>query len=105
MDQPEEQTLTDSECGNYRDAFRRFLEEFTWQDDDAISQVSEGGGGGDPELVYVAKAQEMFQLDRTTMDVDYAHLIIFDPGLADMTRDHYFRLEPYLRRCCGYPCF
>ena len=88
--------LSDQECNDHQDNFRRFLEEFTQAEDDAISQASPGVTEND--RVYVAKAQEMYQLDKTTMDVDFAQLSSWDGDLADHTREHHFRLEPFYRK-------
>ena len=96
MDQESDASLSDQQCRQCQNEFRRFLDEFTQNDDDAISQASQNGT--ETDHVYVAKAAEMFQFDRTTMDVDFSHLSSWDGDLADLTKEHHFRLEPFFRK-------
>lgn len=103
MDQRDSQPLHETDLTSYQERFRSFLDQFTWQDDDTISGASQGDNA-EPELVYVAKAHEMFQLDRTTMDVDFKHMLAFDSELADVTKEYYFRLEPYFRKVDTSAC-
>ncbi|KAK9808207.1 hypothetical protein WJX73_008679 [Symbiochloris irregularis] len=90
-----ERPLDDAECLRCKDEFFLFLENFTLQEEDAVSQGTNPAG---EDKVYVAKAAEMYQMERTSMDVDYAHLSAFSPDLADKTRDYHFRVEPFLRK-------
>ena len=94
QEQPFERALTDTACTQLQEDFRNFLEHFTLPEDDAISQLSQGTA----EQVYIARAQEMDQMDRTSMDVDFAHLSTWNSDLAQKTQDYHFRLEPYLRK-------
>lgn len=41
---------------------------------------------GEPTLFYVQQLQSMKEEDKTTMYVDYSHLLEFDPELAELVQ-------------------
>jgi DNA replication licensing factor MCM6 len=57
-----------------------------------------GNGGADAMPIYVEELLAMRAEDRTTLYVDYRHVVASDALLAEMIQAAYYRFEPQLRR-------
>ena len=58
-------------------------------------------GDGQQIHYYVLKAEDLKQEEKTTLYVDYQHLVSFaweDPSFMDSLMSHYARYEPYLKK-------
>ncbi|GJQ10215.1 hypothetical protein GpartN1_g2006.t1 [Galdieria partita] len=67
--------------------FFKFLETF---EDENIGETTHS-------FVYYRQLEELRQNERTTLYVDYMHIIQFDETLANAIESNYYRFEPYLR--------
>ncbi len=83
--------VVDSFANNIKGLFVDFLEEFSSEPEGASSQ-----SGRRAVRDYLHQLSLMKENDRTTLYVDYQHVLRHRQVLADAISDHYFRLEPYL---------
>lgn len=60
--------------------------------------AADADAGEDSEAVYVAELGRMREQDRTTLYVDFAHVLAHDAALAELIQSAYYRFEPHLRR-------
>ncbi|EME31386.1 minichromosome maintenance family (MCM) [Galdieria sulphuraria] len=67
--------------------FFKFLETF---EDENIGEETHS-------FVYYRQLEELRQNERTTLYIDYMHIIQFDETLANAIESNYYRFEPYLR--------
>ncbi|KAK4522309.1 hypothetical protein GAYE_HPESCF16G0189 [Galdieria yellowstonensis] len=67
--------------------FFKFLETF---EDENVEEATHS-------LVYYRQLEELRQNERTTLYVDYMHIVQFDETLASAIESNYYRFEPYLR--------
>ena len=51
-----------------------------------------------PQEVYLLQLKTMLEEECYTLNVNFQHVISFDPFLAEQIVHHYYRFEPYLRR-------
>eukprot|EP00887_Chlorella_sp_A99_P007318 scaffold2.g7318.t1 len=89
-------------CEQVRDAFGRFLREFTIDSAEAEpsqSVLSQGSGGSRaaPRRPYVEQLTTMKERELTTLYINFEHLAEYDEALASTVAEAYYRLEPFLR--------
>ncbi|GBG72984.1 hypothetical protein CBR_g12702 [Chara braunii] len=72
--------------------FREFLESFSKETTDTMSNENEG------EREYVEQLGLMRSNGKTTLFVDFEHIASFDHDLRDIVIDEYYRYEPAFKR-------
>jgi DNA replicative helicase MCM subunit Mcm2 (Cdc46/Mcm family) len=83
-----------------RDKFFEFLETFTTAN--AAYSMSQASGGTAAEEAqqqfYVEQLKAMRESEKTTLYVDWQHLVSVDADLADELELQYLRIDPFLRK-------
>ena len=83
-----------------RDKFFQFLEDFTTAN--AAYSMSQASGGTAAEEAqqqfYVEQLKAMRESEKTTLYVDWQHLVSVDADLADEMELQYLRMDPFLRK-------
>ncbi|CAG9465683.1 unnamed protein product [Pedinophyceae sp. YPF-701] len=75
-----------------RDNFLGFLRNFRAEEDEHGQDVMDA-----QEPLYAVRLIEMLESERTTLAVDFAHVLAHSAVLAEAISTHFYRLEPYLR--------
>ena len=80
--------------------FFNFLEEFIPPSDGmSMSQASGGSNADEPaKFFYVNQLVTMREAEKTTLYVDWDHLLLAETDLADTIRDQYLRVDAFLRK-------
>lgn len=76
--------------------FFEFLDTFVEENEsvDEDEAVMEGGRKG----FYVRQLASIKQFNSSTITVDFGHIRTFNEDLAEVTREQFYRLEPYLKK-------
>lgn len=88
--------VIDSTSEQVRESFRQFLESFR-EEHQSGSPDPDGDGNG-VEPLYVEQIRSLRGQERTTVYVDFTHVLRFDEILAGAINEQYIRFLPYLRR-------
>ncbi|KAE8259426.1 hypothetical protein A4X13_0g1021 [Tilletia indica] len=86
--------VTDDTGERVRESFAEFLESFI--DDTILNDPSQGSHPREPLYIDQIKALRDFQ--RTTLFVDFSHILRYEEILARAISEQYYRFLPYLRR-------
>jgi len=86
--------VTDDTGERVRESFAEFLESFI--DDTVLNDPSLGSHPREPLYIDQIKALRDFQ--RTTLFVDFSHILRYEEILARAISEQYYRFLPYLRR-------
>ena len=88
-----------------QDKFFQFLEDFIPPSDGmSMSQASAGSHNDEPaNHFYVNQLVTMREAEKTTLYVDWDHLLLADTDLAETIRDNYLRVDPFLRKVSVTP--
>lgn len=97
--QPSAATQSDELADAVSGIFMEFLETFTLDDQE---QPPDEQSDAQPRRhrvpVYVAQLQTLKERMRTTLYVDYSHMMAFNADLV-VVAEEFFRFEPHLRKC------
>ncbi|KAK0532983.1 MCM DNA helicase complex subunit mcm6 [Tilletia horrida] len=86
--------VTDDTGERVRESFAEFLESFV--DDTVTNDPAQGSQPREPLYIDQIKALRDFQ--RTTLFVDFSHILRYEEILARAISEQYYRFLPYLRR-------
>lgn len=78
-----------------REGFAQFLESFV---DQPLSGSPDPNGEKSQDPVYIDQIYALRDYNRTTLFVDFSHILRHDEVLARAISDQYYRFVPYLRR-------
>ena len=83
-----------------QDKFFQFLEDFIPPSDGvSMSQASAGSNNDEPaKYFYVNQLVTMREAEKTTLYVDWDHLLFADTEFGQLIRDQYLRVDPFLRK-------
>ncbi|MCO5565954.1 hypothetical protein L7F22_019629 [Adiantum nelumboides] len=88
--------VIDSTSEQVRESFRQFLESF--REEHPSGSPDPDGDGNGVEPLYVEQIRALRGQERTTVYVDFTHVLRFDEILAGAINEQYIRFLPYLRR-------
>ncbi|MCO5554240.1 hypothetical protein L7F22_007768 [Adiantum nelumboides] len=88
--------VIDSTSEQVRESFRQFLE--TFREEHPSGSPDPDGDGNGVEPIYVEQIRALRGQERTTVYVDFTHILRFDEILAGAINEQYIRFLPYLRR-------
>ncbi|PWN36195.1 putative MCM6-involved in replication [Meira miltonrushii] len=88
--------VIDSTSEQVRESFRQFLESF--REEHSSGSPDPDGDGNGVEPLYVEQIRALRGQERTTVYVDFTHVLRFDEILAGAINEQYIRFLPYLRR-------
>eukprot|EP00884_Botryococcus_braunii_P020962 jgi/Botrbrau1/754/Bobra.0181s0013.1 len=91
-------TVSNELCEEVRDKFVRFLTEYTEVEDVAPTNSEDDVPMTETRTIYLDQLQDMANNDSGTLTVDFEHLNNFDASLAEVISEHYYRMDPYLRK-------
>ncbi|SPR00136.1 DNA replication licensing factor MCM6 [Plasmodiophora brassicae] len=79
--------------------FQKFLMEFSSElMDGGAGGVATSSQGGGPIRDYLLQIDQMVANDRTTLHVDYSHLVLYMVNLAESIKRNYYRFSPFISR-------
>ena len=82
-----------------RDKFFEFLETFTTANAAySMSQASAATAGEETQQYYIEQLKAMRESEKTTLFVDWQHLVSVDADMADELELQYLRVDPFLRK-------
>ena len=83
-----------------RAQFYDFLDQYTSEADQASSTAQTAATADSSQLVpyYIKQLRLMRDSQKTTLSVDWQHLVNFDPDLAEYIHGNHHRAEPALRK-------
>ena len=82
-----------------RDKFFEFLETFTTANAAySMSQASAATAGEETQQYYIEQLKAMRESEKTTLFVDWQHLVSVDADMADELEIQYLRVDPFLRK-------
>ncbi|KDN40343.1 MCM-domain-containing protein [Tilletiaria anomala UBC 951] len=88
-------TVTDEVGDKVREGFADFLENFA-EEPISGSQDPDGDRAGAP--IYIEQIRALQEYDKTTLFVDFTHVVQHEEVLARAISEQYYRFLPYLRR-------
>lgn len=88
--------VIDTTSEQVRDSFRQFLD--SYREEHASGSPDPDGDGNGVEPLYVEQIRSLRSNERTTVYVDFTHVLRFDEILAGAISEQYVRFLPYLRR-------
>ena len=82
-----------------REKFFEFLETFSTANAAySMSQASAGTAGEESQQYYIEQLKAMRESEKTTLFVDWQHLMSIDADLAEELELQYLRVDPFLRK-------